>query len=524
MAGLSIPTGAQLPSHLRIECTNRIVQKSLARLSRSSLLTLAISWTSASTSDLSAPRLLKHHLRERRGLDVASDDEEDYEDEFGEDAFLPARSLGRLRGIYQAMAGRKGPKSEVLGRITECDWLHGITLYQLAMADFQYLNECPLALKWAAYRVVPLKPQADDADVEDEAEADLESLALPIFHPQSFLQTLQTQVLPDVKVHYCFDRHGSLPVTLLRILVLDSPYNTTLALQDADGRAGSFDSSRSIYVAFPDSSPHVYISKAQTNVMFQPGDAKTLHNLIIEGIPKALSRPREHFTLKPTNLSTKNLAELVDRRGPNRTNRAGGGWSFYSDKMQHLSPLVTVLPTPPLSDESSDSRKPRGASRKRALSPGSRQDERLAKQAKLIARARFGDSNKLDDGKGVERVDIALQDPFPDTNGAEDRDAEPREGVSQVRRPSRKAGRRSDVEVALERGREAVEEEGGGESDESWKPEIRLTFHGVHVFAGIRRLVEQGIVDGERMPGWMTGQEGVTVGVVRSGRIRGSQS
>jgi central kinetochore subunit Mis15/CHL4 len=50
---------------------------------------------------------------------------------------------------------------------------------------------------------------------------------------------------------------------------------------------------------------------------------------------------------------------------------------------------------------------------------------------------------------------------------------------------------------------------------------VRLTFHGSHVFAGIRQLVECGIVDGERMPGWMTGEEGVTIGAVRNGRIRG---
>jgi len=48
-----------------------------------------------------------------------------------------------------------------------------------------------------------------------------------------------------------------------------------------------------------------------------------------------------------------------------------------------------------------------------------------------------------------------------------------------------------------------------------------MTFHGSHVFAGMRELVEAGIIDGERMPGWMTGEEGVSIGVVKSGRIRG---
>jgi central kinetochore subunit Mis15/CHL4 len=37
----------------------------------------------------------------------------------------------------------------------------------------------------------------------------------------------------------------------------------------------------------------------------------------------------------------------------------------------------------------------------------------------------------------------------------------------------------------------------------------------------VRELVERGIIDGERMPGWMTGEEGISVGVVKDGRIQG---
>ena len=37
----------------------------------------------------------------------------------------------------------------------------------------------------------------------------------------------------------------------------------------------------------------------------------------------------------------------------------------------------------------------------------------------------------------------------------------------------------------------------------------------------MRELVEAGAVDGERMGGWMTGEEGVSVGVVRGGRLVG---
>lgn len=55
----------------------------------------------------------------------------------------------------------------------------------------------------------------------------------------------------------------------------------------------------------------------------------------------------------------------------------------------------------------------------------------------------------------------------------------------------------------------------------AFKPRVKLVFHGTHVFAGIRLLVEEGVLDGLRLPGWMTGEAGVTGGVVKDGRMDG---
>ena len=61
--------------------------------------------------------------------------------------------------------------------------------------------------------------------------------------------------------------------------------------------------------------------------------------------------------------------------------------------------------------------------------------------------------------------------------------------------------------------------EADAEEGESWKPDVKISFQGSHVFAGLRMLVEKGVLDGERMPGWMTGEAGVSVGIVKDGRI-----
>ncbi|KAK0747269.1 kinetochore protein CHL4 like-domain-containing protein [Apiosordaria backusii] len=161
--------------------------------------------------------------------------------------------------------------------------------------------------------------------------------------------------------------------------------------------------------------------------------------------------------------------ELVEHQGVGRTNYTGGGWTVYTGEKKREAPLDLVLPSPRLPPDSGkggvrDGQGVKGAVKRAAvgMSEAERREERAVKGARLVAQARFGGTAMVGDGKGEE--DRGL---------------------------------------------------------EGWQPHVRLTFHGSHVFAGIRQLVECGIIDGERMPGWMTREEGVTIGSVWSGRIRG---
>lgn len=523
MARISIPTTARLSSTLRLDPSSPPVTRVLNRLTRPSLLTLVLDWLEDANAPLCAP-----YLRSQQ---------DDDQDDDAADLYPPLASLEDLRDLYLDMQARKGSKREVLDRILEGDWRHGLTLYQFSAADLQHLHDHPTSLQWTAYRVVSLKmptPQ-QAADGDYPLKVDPESLVVPRFHPSTFLQNLQAQVLPDVKAHYNFDRPKDLPLLLLRIFILNSPYNTNLATAGAAGgnkaSATAFDASRTIYIGFPDGSPNVYISKSQTIGPATASETKSLRALVVEGIPKALSRPRERFALRPTNLKTKNLRELLHRRGPGRTNTAGGGWGIYADEKKKESPLDAVLPSPPLSeeDEAVPARNAGEAERerKRASSPDTRRDERRAKRAKLVAHARFGDSARVDDRKGVERVDIVIDDPFPEKVAASEDDTEEDDEDEAPQEKFRgNAGRRSQMDVSFDQVREQ-DDGGGGEEEEdeggTWRPRVKLSFHGSHVFAGIRQLVEAGIIDGEKMPGWLTGEEGVTIGAVRHGRIRGHQ-
>ncbi|KAH6646080.1 centromere protein Chl4/mis15/CENP-N [Truncatella angustata] len=510
MPRLTVPTSARLPSSLRVEATNAAVVKLLNRLSRASLLSLVLDWLSDNNQSL-CPPLLRH----------IDDDEE------SDDFYPPARSLEELREIYANLQSAKGSRRDVVDRIIEGDWRHGLTLYQLAMADLQHLYDHPSSLKWSAYKIERLKTPRDEDDAEAPGKTDREALDIPRFHPSTFLQNLQAEVPPDVKAHYNFDRPRDLPLLLLRVFILDSPYNTGLALSS---RATSLEASRTTYIAFPDSSPHIYISRSQSTGATTAGDSRSLSRLVLEGIPKALSRPRERYALRPTNLTSKNLSGLLAVRGAGRTNAAGGGWSIYADDDRKDSPLNAVLPAPPLSEISGNVNRSVAASgaeeektkkRKRGLEPEKDREEREAKRRMDIAQARFGGSAMIDDGKGVERLDVLIEDALPGAPRRLPQHVDVEEEDSGLRRSRRSRGRRSGVDLALEKARENDEDAAEEADEDQPKPRIRLTFTGPHVFGGIRQLVEAGVIDGERMPGWMTGDEGVTMGIVRNGRIRG---
>ncbi|TVY52468.1 Inner kinetochore subunit mis15, partial [Lachnellula suecica] len=462
-----------LPSSQLIPSSNPAVIKTLNRLSRPSLLSLVLDWLDERNQENTAPYLAN----------------EGDEDEHAQDLYPPASSLSQLREIYTDLQARKGSKRDVVDRILEGDWQDGITLYQLAMADMQYLYDHPASQKWTALKIVKLAHEGEEASKTQK---------MPRFHPSTFLRNLQREVLPDVKAHYNLDRHATLPLLLLRIFILESPYNTSLAIPK---QQTTFDASKTFYVAFPDDSPYVYVSlNTVSGPQASKSDNRSLRRLTLEGIPLAFSRPRERYKLEPTNFSARNLDALVERRGGSRMNAAGGGWGVYAeDKRGGDNPLDVQLPPTQGSDvemeEPESHVHPKGMKRKRKA------DERVVKRRKQLAKGRFGNSALPDDGKGIERLDVRIGDLFPNNPQPAEDEFPLADELEMGNTKKKHSGRRSTVTLELDREKDA-------EDDDGWRPDIRFTFQGQHVFAGVRELVEAGVVDGEKMPGWMTGGRG----------------
>ena len=446
------PTTASLPNNLRIPSSTPSLIKTLGKLSRQALLDLAFFWLDDRNVESFPPFLQQD---EAEGPD-------------NEALPYPAgETIEEIQQVYSDLQDRKGGKREVLDRILEGDWRNGITLRQLAMADLRYMDDHPASLRWTALELSRVGKQSPQQSPDWSG-------SVPRIQVATFVQALQREISPLVKAHYHLGRSATLPLTLLRIFVVDSPYQSP-----AQSAEIFTDSSRIIYVAFPDSCPFIYTSITASGSKTAPStssvatDTRTLQRLVRDAIPKALSRPQARFSLNATSLAAKNLPTLLTLRGPGRSTVSNGAFSIFADAALEGSPLDprpsnTVAPEdhigidPAETDSGRDSTKRKSNSLEGgALSP-------LSKQRRMAVHSRFGTESSIAQAP-LDRLDIRLLD-----------------------RP--------------------------GSDDEDTVPAVSLTFSGSNVISGLRKLAELGVVDPERMPSWMTGEESVSVATVRGGQ------
>jgi len=178
-----------------------------------------------------------------------------------------------------------------------------------------------------------------------------------------------------------------------------------------------------------------------------------------------MSRPGQRFELKSTSLTAKSLSTMVHMRSSARSSHALGAWSLYADNKIDKSPLDSGFDA--LSEGKDSESEDTMAEAERARS-----------KRRKIAEGRFGTSGVDGDGKGIEKLEVTIKDKMP-----------------------------------------ACDDWGPEDENRSFRPTVTVTFEGAHIFAGIRKMVGVGIIDGLAMPSWMTGEDGVNVAVVKDRRV-----
>ena len=444
-----------------------MIPKTLSRLSRSALVSLATKW-------LSNPTLFRPpYLACNR--DALEAEEEDY-------LYEPADDVGSLRAIYEDLKDDPATtRRDIVERMVEGDWRRGLGLHQLAMIDVQHLLENEASLRWSALRIVPAAEEGRDGDGQDETQLSKRrkmddglgrttQQQFPRIQPATFLKALKAEVSPLVKAHYYLHR---LPkpydLTVIRIYLTGVPFN--------DGRRTTgqhaTDGARALYLALPNSCPYVYVAisgassgppakrstdKSKSAAAAAKLDVAAMKRIVLEAVPKALSRPQRRYAMESTDLSARSLKTICAMRGNGRVENCAGVFGSFAAAEADATPLEARV----------DKEQQGNGGGERGGDLNEEESDRFAR-----VQLRFGPEIK---DVAFDRFSVRIQDI----------------GTSPRTRKRKRGGKGSLP---------GVEE----------KP-VSLNLAGADVFTGLRKLAE---LDGahvnlDSMPAWMTGERGVS--------------
>jgi central kinetochore subunit Mis15/CHL4 len=182
-------------------------------------------------------------------------------------------------------------------------------------------------------------------------------------------------------------------------------------------------------------------------------------------LSQVFSTPRFPVIVSPTKpaITAKTLTTMMTLCGANRESSSLGAWRIYAKGWVDGSPLA-----------------PERLEQVESIIPT---DERGRRET--LARARFGMKAK------TPNLLVATEE--------EDGD--------------------DIVTPALERVEYRITHDYPDDSQVPFSPTITMRLEGVNVFQGVYDGIIEGWIDGERIPGWLTGEEGRSEGKVENGRI-----
>ncbi len=528
-----VPTNASVPSALRVPSTTKSLVRSLMRLSKPSLIDLALQWLQEENQATCAP-----YLTGNRNLEEEVD--EDY-------LWFPAETIEELRLTYNRMRLETNVnKRHIIDRILDGDWRRGLSLYQVAAIDLQCLNENDKAFRWTALKLVPRSDDGEDEEQPLKKKRRIDSAPYPTVSPSTFLRNLQHEISPIVKAHYhlhqiCTPQN----LSVIRICVADSPY--AQAQSSIQAPVLFTDPNRIIFIALPDSCPYIYVSvsggvresnAAEKKTLRARMDTTSLKRAVLEEIPKALSRSHNRYSLESTSLTARSLSTMLALRGNSGTNAANGIYSIFAKGVVDNSPIDaenTTFAQKILQACEGRGGKDADAHSEPSSQPSEQDEQRtaLAERSVNASRARI---LKSEEGKINLKIAAAARfgiadNPEPEPDGVKPDTATTTLGLDRVQirldedlfpprghplSSSRAIESQDDVDPFDQA---SPPDQSSGHASRQPSARLTLTFQGSDVFLGIRKLVELGGIAVEKLPSWMTGEEAVSGGTVRHGLL-----
>ncbi|GAV55033.1 hypothetical protein ZYGR_0AS03560 [Zygosaccharomyces rouxii] len=359
-----------------------------------------------------------------------------------------------LAHIMSGYLKRRANRKIVVTRILLEFWPQGLSLYQLAQIDSHTLVQRPNFLFWKSMTAI------DPNGVKKVLNVD----------PDSFVHNLKQDIHRLYLSHIYIFKHLELPSIICRIQLFE-PHS----MVEKEGKPDLVSRSP-YYVVFPMNSPNVIHS----------ADDDSYAQLILQSVQRTIAE-RDPIVLRQNDdPPMKSLEVMHILKGVSRYSNSLGPWSKYADADFDISPL----------DDYENHISVKG---KRVVAGAYDDDDPESERQRLEnIMLRFKGSKKGVRAKKayeVQRFNSRVRHLQKDVSKTDTADT-----VSKYASlvPVSKVNFVDKQDLSNDRGQVS----------------IRFKFRGSDVFGGLHELCDEGSIDIEKVPGWLTGENGLDSGTI----------
>lgn len=388
-----------------------------------------------------------------------------------ENAMVSVKEYCRqIRDDSRDMKSSKWKKSLIVDKILYEYWSEGLNLLQLAHIDCQLIVDNPNAYFWVL-------------SVVKDAWGHEVPLALD---PATFLYQLARHLAEIFMCYIYVCTHPDMPLVIIRVQVFD-----LLPGLQARSRVERphITSHKPFFLAIPMNSP---------NVIHTPGNDLVADTVLLVVETSLPQNPRNVLRLERSNSqkAVRSLESMHILKGSSRFANCMGAWAPYADGVADVSPLA-----------SSDAHLANleGSGLKKSDS-GEQNVEKLANiRFKGTASGKIVSERLYDHNKPLKARKRHNEDP-EDGRRVRLRDRNEYRSIAPIRY----------AEFELQ------EQYDDGDDEPS---HVVVKLVGTDVFAGLHELAvtnqgtESAVVDPSKLPGWLTGEEGLSCGIVKDGKF-----
>ncbi|QLQ81891.1 hypothetical protein HG537_0G01450 [Torulaspora globosa] len=372
--------------------------------------------------------------------------------------------VARIEASIEILQKRKVKRRVLATRILLEYWPRGMYLYQLAQIDCYLLVYRPSQYYW-------MSSTAWNARNEKQImHLDFDRFV------QRLKEDLQTLYLCNV---HSF-KHPEMPLLICRVQLFDHSNKFR-----ADAIERQLVSRSPYYIAFPLNSP---------NIIHSP-DEDSYAKLILQSVQKIYSE-REPVMLRPNQIvPVRSLEALQILQGASRYSNALGPWACYAGVSFEISPLGKI-------EKHESMRGRRVLSSSEDLPDDSLLEAKRLQHEKAMVRFK-GSSEGVMKRKAYEmkRFSQRIHNPDKESSPSEESEVNVSKYSSLV--PVEK------VEFTLTKDIPPT----------SGRVSIKFKFRGNDIFGGLHELCDQGLIQVEKVPGWLAGENGADSGAVMNGEF-----